>query len=130
MGAWIENHFAWHGVTNRAEYRRWLPLIIIVEMMILAGLLWFGERGTIRLNNFGWPGILLFFAGLIYFIGWLLLTARRLRSAEISRAWLLITVMTCILPVGDTYINIPAIASVLLTVVAAMARDRRDSLAT
>jgi uncharacterized membrane protein YhaH (DUF805 family) len=130
MGAWIERHFAWHGLTSRAEYRRWLPLIILAEMTLLAGLFWFGERGMIHFDGFGWPGILLFAVALAYSIAWLFLTARRLRAAGISRAWLIFAVMTYIFPIGSIYINGPIIASLLLTAVGAAARDRREMLIT
>lgn len=129
MGAWIGHHFAWSGLTSRAEYRRWLPPIIAIEIAMIGGLLWFGERGTIHFDDFGWPGILLFVAAFIYSIGWLFLTARRLRSAEISRAWLIFTIGASILPVGHTYVNMSVIASLLLTAVGAMARDRCETFA-
>jgi len=125
MGAWLERHFAWHGETSRDEYRRWLPLIVAIDVALLSALHKFGFHGTINLSDFGWTGALLFLAGLLYFIGWLLLTARRLRSADVSRAWLIFAIFSINIPVGDFDINVSAAAALLLTAVAALTRDRK-----
>lgn len=127
MGAWIGHHFAWSGLTSRTEYCRWLPLMIVVEIMMLGGLLRFGERGTIHVDDFGWPASLLFLAAFVYSIGWLFLTARRLRSANISRAWLIFTVLGLTFHIGDTYVSGSAVASLLLTGVGATVRDRSEA---
>jgi len=127
MASWIERHFAWHGLTSRADYRRWLPLIIAVEALLVAGVLRFGQRGAIHFDDFGWQGGLLFAAGMIYSIGWLFLTARRLRAAGISRAWLIFAVGAFTFPVGGAYVNGSIIASLLLTAVGAIARDRKEA---
>ncbi|WP_447929434.1 hypothetical protein [Sphingopyxis fribergensis] len=124
MGARLEQTFAWHGLTNRDEYRRWLPLIVAVDVALLWALYEFGGRGTINLSDFGLTGTALFVASLPYFIGWLFLTARRFRSADISRGWLILAVLTINIPVGDFHVNISMIAAILLTAVAALAPDR------
>ena len=124
MGAWFEHHFAWHGYTSRNEYRRWLPLIVAINMALLWAVHQFGARGMINFSDFGWVGTLSFVALLPYFIGWLLLTGRGLRSAGISRSWLIFAVLTINIPVGNFYVNISMIASCLLTAVAALARDQ------
>lgn len=122
MGAW-EQHFTWHGKTSRNEYRRWLPLIVAVDAALLWALFEFGKRGTLNLSDFGWAGVFLFTVSLPYFIGWVLLTAQRLRSANISRKWLIFAVFTINIPVGDLHINVSLIAALILTAIAATARD-------
>lgn len=126
MGAWIERHFAWHGYTSRAEYRHWLLLIIAVDAILFIGLAPFARRGTVHFDDFGWPGILLFAILIAYSIGWLCLTARRLRSANISRAWLIFTVLGLTFHIGGTYVSGSAVASLLLTGVGATVRDRSE----
>lgn len=130
MGAWIDRNFAWKGLTSRDEYRRWLPLILLVDLTLIWALVAWGERGTINLGNFGWAGAAIFMAGLPYFVGWVLLTGRRLRSADISRSWLIPAVLTINIPIGDVHINVSAVAMMLLTVISAVAGDRVPSSAT
>lgn len=76
------------------------------------------------MGDFGLVGAILFILFLAYSIGWLLLTARRLRSADISRSWLIFAILSINLPVGNIHVNITQIATLLLTAVAALARDR------
>lgn len=61
---------------------------------------------------------------LAYYIGWLFLTARRLRSTNISRSWLIFVILSVNLPVGNIYVNFTQVAALLLTAVAALARER------
>ena len=83
-----------------------------------------GTRGRINVGDFGWAGAILFVIGIPYYTGWLLLTARRLRAADISRSWLIFAILSINVPVGDVYVNITLLATLMLTVVAALARDR------
>ena len=124
MGAWIERHFAWRGQTSRDEYRRWLPLILLVDLAIVWAVANWGERGKINLSDFGWTGLAMFGAMLPYALGWIFLTARRLRSADISRSWLVLTIVGINIPVGGVYLNISFIVTLLLTAVGALAPDR------
>lgn len=123
MGTQLYPNFAWHGETSRHEYRRWLPLIVAVDLVLLWATYKFAEHGTVNMGKFGWIGILLFLIGMIYYLGWFFLTARRLRAARIYRAWLIFAFLAINLPIGDFYINFTMIAAILLTAVAAMAPD-------
>jgi uncharacterized membrane protein YhaH (DUF805 family) len=123
MGAWIERHYTWTGLASRQEYRRWLPLILAVDVLLLWLQFEFGTGGHIDLERFGWAGASLFLISLIYYIGWFFLTARRLRAANISRAWLVFAFFTINVPVGSYHINFTLIAALLLTAVAALAPD-------
>ncbi len=123
MGAWIERHYTWTGLASRDEYRRWLPLILAIDALLLWFQFEFGTGGHTDLGQFGWAGVPLFLIGLIYYIGWFFLTARRLRSADISRAWLLFAFFAINVPVGGYYINFTLIAALLLTAVAALVPD-------
>ncbi|WP_447760290.1 DUF805 domain-containing protein [Sphingopyxis panaciterrae] len=124
MGSWLDRNFAWHGETGRDEYRRWLPLVVVVDLALLWATYEFAERGTVDMGSFGWIGAPLFLIAMLYYFGWLCLTARRLRAAKISRAWLIFAFLTINLPVGGFYINFTMIAAILLTAVAAVAPDR------
>lgn len=124
MGAWLRRFFSWDGETSRDEYRRWLPAIVAIEGALLWSLFTFGERGQVNFNQFGWIGTPLFLIGLLYYIGWFLLTARRLRSAEISRGWMIPAFVAINLPVAGYHINVSMITALILTAVAAIARDR------
>lgn len=123
MGAWIERQYNWAGLASRHEYRRWLPPILAADVLLLWVQFRFGTAGYVDIGQFGWIGASLFLIGLAYYIGWFCLTARRLRSAGISRAWLLFALLTISLPVGGYHINSTLIAAFLLTVVAALAPD-------
>lgn len=123
MSAW-KRHFTRDGKTSRHEYRRWLPLIVAVDAASLWALFAFGTHGRVNLSDFGWAGAFLFVTCLAWFIGWILLTAQRLRSADISRIWLIFAILSINLPVGDIYVNVTMIAVFLLTAVAALAPDR------
>ncbi|WP_144037712.1 hypothetical protein [Sphingopyxis sp. KK2] len=122
MGAWLERHFAWNGRTSRDGYRRWLPLIIAVEIASFWGVAAYGRRGVINVADFGWWGLLLLAIWLPYAICWNLLTARRLRTAGITRRWLLIPVFVQA-PIGDSLFTVGTAAIVILIVVAALADD-------
>ena len=124
MGAWLDRNFAWHGETSRDDYRRWLPLIIAVDLVLLWATYEFADHGTLNMSRFGWIGAPLFFIGALYVVGWFFLTARRLRAANISRAWLIFAFISISLPIGDSYINFSMVAAILLTAVAAMAANR------
>lgn len=124
MGAWIERHYTWTGLASRDEYRRWLPLILGIDALLLWLQFEFGSGAHIDLGQFGWAGVPIFLTGLGYYIGWFFLTARRLRSADISRAWLLFAFLTINVPVGGYHINFTVIAALFLTAVAALVPDR------
>lgn len=124
MGAWIERHYAWTGLTSRDEYRRWLPLIISVDALLLWFQFEFGTDRRIDFGQFGWFAAPLFLVSIAYYIGWFLLTARRLRSADISRAWLLFAFFTINFSVGEYRVNFTFISALLLTAVGALASDR------
>lgn len=125
MGAWLEGHFAWHGETSRDEYRRWLPLVVPVEILLLAGL-WFGGRnGTIDFPATV-PGIGLFAVALTYKIALLFLTARRFRSAGLSRGWLFLPFFTFNVPVGAYVWSAGATIALLTILVGAAAKDLRE----
>ncbi|AJA07547.1 hypothetical protein SKP52_03090 [Sphingopyxis fribergensis] len=123
MGTWIERQYNWIGLANRDEYRRWLPLILAVDAFVLWLQFEFGTDLHIDFGQFGWVGVPLFFAFIVYYAGWFFLTARRLRSADISRAWLLFALFRINLPVGDYSVNFTFIAALLLTAVGALAPD-------
>jgi uncharacterized membrane protein YhaH (DUF805 family) len=123
MGVWVKQNFAWHGETRRDEYRRWVPLIVAADLVLLWAAYKFSRNGTINFGDFGLVGVPLFMAAILYFAGWLFLTARRLRSAGISRAWLIFACLTINLPIGGFHINVTMIAALLLTAVGASARD-------
>ena len=123
MGAWLGRHFSWNGKTSRREYRRWLPLILAIDLMMLWSLFAF-EDARIVFNHFGWAGVPLFFFSTIYYVGWFLLTARRLRSADISRAWMIPAFLAINFPVAGYHVNFTMVAALILTVVGALARDR------
>jgi uncharacterized membrane protein YhaH (DUF805 family) len=123
MGAWIERHYSWTGLTSRDEYRRWLPLILAVAALLLWLQFEFGTGDHLDVGQFGWAGVPLFLIALIYCIGWFFLTARRLRSADISRGWLFFALLRIDLSVGGYHINSATIAGLLLIAVAALAPD-------
>jgi len=72
-------------------------------------------------------GLALFAIGLVYMIGLFVLTARRFRSAGLSRKWLLLTVLTAVVPIGSFYWNIPATAMLLAIFVGSVAGDVAES---
>jgi uncharacterized membrane protein YhaH (DUF805 family) len=104
MGVWISNNFSWHGLTRRDEYRRWLPIILIVEFIAVWALWVWGDKGTVRFPASP-TGFLLFLMVLPISIGFILLCARRFRSAGISRKWLLPLLLNVNIPIGDHYLN-------------------------
>lgn len=124
MGAWLQQRFVWHGLTSRDDYRRWLPLIVPINLAELWAVYEFGARGRINLSDFGLAGVVVFAAFLPFFIGWLFLTARRFRAADLSRGWLAFAVFTINIPLGDFHLNISIFAAFLLTVVAALVPDQ------
>lgn len=123
MGGWVKQNFAWHGETSRDEYRRWVPLIVAADLALLLAGYKFARHGTINFGDFGLVGVPLFIAAILYFVGWLFLTARRLRSSGISRAWLIFACLTINVPIGDFRINVTMIAALLLTAIGALVRD-------
>src|SRR3546814_19612791 len=112
MNAWFARHFAWHGYTSRDEYRRWLSLIIPAEILLLAAIWLYGSRGTVHFSSTP-LGLTFFVVGLAYLIGLFILTARRFRSAGISRGWFILTVLAIVLPIGPYYWNVSATALLL-----------------
>src|SRR3546814_15388015 len=99
MNAWFARHFAWHGYTSRDEYRRWLSLIIPAEILLLAAIWLYGSRGTVHFSSTP-LGLTFFVVGLAYLICLFILTARRFRSAGISRGWLILTGLAIVFPSG------------------------------
>lgn len=130
MGAWLGRYFSWNGKTSRREYRRWLPLILAIDLMMLCSLFAFDDA-RIDSGHFGWAGAPLFFfsAIYIYYVGWFLLTARRLRSADISRAWMIPAFLAINFPVAGYYVNFTMVAALILTAVSALAPDRSAVIA-
>ncbi|MGV1684193.1 DUF805 domain-containing protein [Sphingopyxis sp. NJF-3] len=122
MSAWFARHFAWHGYTSRAEYYRWLAVIVPAEILLLAAIWQHGSRGTIHFPSTA-SGLTLFVVCLAYFIGLLILTARRFRSAGISRGWLVPTLLAIVIPIGPYYWNVSATVMLLAICVAAVAAD-------
>jgi uncharacterized membrane protein YhaH (DUF805 family) len=122
MGAWLEGHFAWYGYTSRDGYRRWLPLVIPVEILLLAGLWFYGHGGTIHFPS-TLPGLSLFAVGLAYRIALTFLTARRFRSAGLSRGWLFLGLFTINIHVGGYFWNVGATIALLTIFVGATVRD-------
>jgi uncharacterized membrane protein YhaH (DUF805 family) len=124
MGAGTTQIFSCNGYLSRDEYRRWLPLIIAFQLALF--LFWFryAVHGSVNMTDFGIIGLAAFLAGLVCFIGWLTITSKRLRAADISRGWLILAVLVINLPIGGVYINFSMIAAFLLTIIAAVARDR------
>ena len=125
MGRWLEQHFAWHGYTSRDEFRRWLPLIVPVEALLLAGLWFYGRNGTIHFPS-TIAGISFFGAGLAYRIALLFLTARRFRSAGLSRGWLFLPFFTINLPVGGYFWSVGTTITLLSIFTGATVDDVRD----
>ena len=123
MVAWLADHFDWNGRTSRDEYRRWLPLIIAFELALLWSLAAFGRNGRLHFEDFGPWGAALFLLGVLYMIGWTLLTARRRRSAGITRRWLLLALFVNI-PIADTFVTISLVVTLILIAVATLAPDR------
>lgn len=116
--------FDWNGYVSRDEYRRWLLPIIAFQSALFLFWLRYAAHETVDMGDFGMVGLAAFLAGLVCFIGWLMLTAKRLRAADISRGWLSLAVLAINLPVAGIHINFSMIAAFLITVVAALARDR------
>jgi len=125
MGGRLEQHFAWHGYTSRDEFRRWLPLVIPVEALLLAALWFYGRNGTIHFPS-TIAGISLFTAGLAYRIALLFLTARRFRSAGLSRGWLFLPFLAINLPVGGYFWSVGTTITLLTIFAGATADDVRD----
>ncbi len=123
MVAWLADHFDWNGKTSRNEYRRWLPLIIAVEILLIGSLIAFGRNGRLHFEDFGPLGATLLLVGLLYSIGWTLLTARRLRSAGITRRWLLFALFVNI-PIAGTFVTVSLVITLILIAVATLAPDR------
>jgi hypothetical protein len=110
MGTWISRNFSWSGLTSRDEYRRWLPLIIVVSAVQIWSLLIWGNRGMIRIA----PSLAVFplFAfGALIWIGFILLSARRFRAAGVSRKWLLPLVFTINFSIGNYFLNLATLWS-------------------
>jgi len=129
MVAWLADHFDWNGRTSRDEYRRWLPLITAVEIALLWSLMAFGRNGRLHFEDFGPLGATLLLLGIFYMIGWTLLTARRLRSAGITRRWLLFALFVNI-PIAGTFVTASLVITLILIAVAALAPDRDTATAT
>ena len=111
MGA-LARHFSWHGRTSRAEYRRWLWAIIPIETVILVMTSLYGENGTIHFPTSP-VGLVLFVLCFAFVISVLLITARRFRSAGLSRGWLVPTIFSINIPVGAYYWNVSATVMLL-----------------
>ena len=122
MVTWLTHHFAWNGRTSREEYRRWLPLIVAAQIALFWGVAEYGRRGQIDVGDFGLWGLTLFAIWLLYSVGWVLLTARRLRTAGITRRWLLLPILVQV-PIGDSLFTVGTATTVFLIVVAALAPD-------
>ena len=122
MVTWLTHRFAWNGRTSRDEYRRWLPLIVAAQIAFFWGIGEYGRRGQIDVGDFGLWGLTLFAIWLLYSVGWVLLTARRLRTAGITRRWLLLPILFQV-PIGDSLFTVGTAATVFLIVVAALAPD-------
>ena len=125
MGTWPEQHFAWHGYTIRDEYRRWLPLVIPVEILLLAGLWFYGHNGTIHFPS-TLPGVSVFAVGLAYRIALLFLTALRFRSAGLSRGWLFLPFCTINIPVGGYFWSVGATITLLTILAGTTVEDLRE----
>ncbi|MGH6631854.1 hypothetical protein [Sphingopyxis sp.] len=125
MGAWLERHFSWHGETSRDEYRRWLPLVIPVEILLLAGLWFYGHNGTIHFPS-TLSGVSLLAVGFAYRIALFFLTARRFRSAGLSRGWLFIPFFTINIPVGSHFWSVGATITLLTILAGATVEDLRE----
>ena len=80
--------------------------------------------GSIDLGPAKWVGATLLIGGIVSYIAWFMMTARRLRSAGISRAWMVPAFLSINLPIGGVTINFSLIAALVLAAVAAMANDR------
>ena len=122
MGAWFSENFAWSGFTSREQYRRWLPLIILFEIVQTLGLWVWGERGMIRMpfTPAAIPFLLVF---LPLSIGFILLSARRLQSAGITRRWMLPMFLHANVPLGEYYLNCAAVWTWGIIFVAAVKPD-------
>lgn len=129
MLAWLADHFDWKGRTSRDEYRRWLPLILFAEIALIWGIAVFGRMGRLHFEDFGPWGAGLLAIGLLYNVGWTLLTARRLRAAGMTRRWLLFALFINI-PIAGSFVTISMIITLILTAVAALAHDRDFAAAT
>src|SRR3546814_3011936 len=69
-------------------------------------------------------GLTFFVVGLAYLMGLFILTARRFRSAGISRGWFILTVLAIVIPIGPYYWNVSATAMLLAICAAA---DRKST---
>jgi len=124
MGAGTAHMFDWNGCMSRNEYRRWLLSILAFQLALFLFWLRYAAHGSVNMADFGMVGLAAFLAGLVCFVGWLMLTAKRLRAADISRGWLLLAILAINLPVAGIHLNFSMIAAFLITVVAALAHDR------
>src|SRR3546814_437433 len=122
MYAWFARHVSWHGYTILDEFRRCLSFIIPAEILLLAAILLYGSRGTVHFSSTP-LGLTFFVVGLAYLIGLFILTARRFRSAGISRGWLILTVLAIVIPIGPYYWNVSATAMLLAICAAAVTAD-------
>jgi uncharacterized membrane protein YhaH (DUF805 family) len=122
MGGWLARRLDGFGYTSRDEYRRWLALIIPTQILLLAAIWLYGRGGIIHFSPTPWS-LILFVVGLAYMIGLFILTARRFRSAGLSRGWLLLTILTASVPIGPFYWNISVTVMLLAIFVGSMVAD-------
>ncbi|MBJ7440039.1 MAG: hypothetical protein JHD35_13560 [Sphingopyxis sp.] len=122
MSEWLARNVSWHGETSRAEYRRWLIIIIPAELFLLTAIWIYGRRGMV-IFPVSWAGFAAFVPCALYVAGLLCLTARRFRSAGLSRGWLLLPFFNINLSVGSYYWNLSATIMLLIIFVAATVSD-------
>ena len=123
---WLVINFRWNGFTSRDEYRRWLPLIITVFLFDIWTLWIWGVRGMIRLDLSA-LSFFVFLVELLFWIGFVLLSARRFRSAGITRKWLFPLMMTINIPFGGAYLNGVLLWFLGVICVCAVKADRHDT---
>jgi hypothetical protein len=125
MGAWLSKNFAWSGLTSRDGYRRWLPLVILSEVIQTWALWNWGDKGMLRFEGTA-ADVLLLLLVIPMWIGFILLSGRRFRSAGITRKWLLPLVMAINIPIGDYYLNAVVLWSWGVILVCALKPDLKS----
>lgn len=118
-----QHSYPWRGHIDRAEYRRWLLLIIPVELSLLVALALYGERGMIRLDFSSLTELAFGLFCIATQLLVLILTARRFRSADLSGGWLVMTLFIVNIPVGAYYWNVSVTIMLIAITLGALAPD-------